>query len=95
MIVNQLMDLGIAPLATELARRSLPLAGSTRQQLLNYKTQNHFSWLVVIPLGQKKSLVGQFGAGRDFHPFMTLLHCHNNFKTKGKCDYSHTIMCSQ
>ena len=52
-IVNQLMDLGIAPLATELARRSLPLAGSTRQQLLNCQTQSHFSWLVVIPLGQK------------------------------------------
>ena len=40
-------------------------------QLLNCQTQSHLSWLVVIPLQQKKSLVRQFGAGGDFQ-FSTL-----------------------
>ena len=35
-------------------------------QLLNCQTQSHFSWLVVISLGAKKSLVRQFGAGGNF-----------------------------
>ena len=45
-------------------------------QLLNCQIQSHFSWLIVIPIGQKSL---QFGAGRDFHPFMPLLYCHNKF----------------
>ena len=37
-----------------------------------------YSWLVVIPLGQKV-LVRQLGAGGDFHSFKPVLRCHNNF----------------
>ena len=35
----------------------------TGPQLLNCQTQSHLSRLVVTPLGAKKSLVRQFGAG--------------------------------
>lgn len=38
-------------------------------QLLNCQTQSHLSWLIVISPWGKKSLVREFGAGGDFHPF--------------------------
>ena len=44
------------------------------------------------------SLVTQFGSGGDFHLFRPLVHCHNDFvaiTNDSKCDYLHTIMCSQ
>ena len=51
----------------------------TAPQLLNCQMQSHFSWLVVSPFGAKKSLVRQFGARENFHPFRQPLRSQNNF----------------
>ena len=45
-MVNQLMDLGIAPLATELARHSLPLGGRLQHFKSNWVRITQDPWVL-------------------------------------------------
>ena len=53
MIVNQLMGLGIAPLATELARRSLALAGRLQHLKSNWVRITQDPWVLEAIKGYR------------------------------------------
>ena len=92
-MVNQLMGLGISPLAIELANRSLPLAGGLHHFIRNWEKITHDSWVleavqgyrVPLPALPFKSLKSLSSGGRPLaerDPEYAREACHRGDHTK-------------